>query len=244
MSDEQSPGGSRIYRYDRPPEDPAYVPTGGGETQEAVERHVEETLGGIEFVYHELASPLIHLDVLSVAPGGDRDFRTLVTSGMSERPMASAPEPDLRRAELCILLPADWPTDSESWKEQRHFWPIGLLKFLARFPHEYETWLWREHTLPHGDPPEPYADTTALCGAMLIPPIFLPDAFALLERAGDDDVHFFAVVPLHADEMDLKLRKGAGALYDAFDAVNLPHVIDPDRPSAAGAKRRKRFGLF
>ena len=243
MAEERSPGGSRIYRYDRPPEDPQYVPTGGGDTQEAVETHIE-TLGEIEFVYHELISPLVHLDVFSVGPSADRPFRTLVTCGMSEKPMTGAPEPELTRSELCLFLPEEWPVDSESWEDHRHFWPIELLKFLARFPHEYETWLWREHTLPNGDPPAPYDDSTALCGAMIVPPVVLPDAFAVLERPGEDDIHFFAVVPLHADEMTLKLRKGAGAVYDAFEAANTELVIDPDRPSAASAKRRKRFGLF
>ena len=29
------------------------------------------------------------------------------------------------------------------------FWPIQMLKFLARFPHEYKTWLGWGHTIPN-----------------------------------------------------------------------------------------------
>ena len=243
MNEERSPGGSRIHRHDAPPDDPKDVPT-GWDGQEEVERHVEGALGEIEFVFHELASPLVHLDVLSVGPARGRGFRTLVTSGMSARPMTDPPDPALRRAELCICLPRSWPTDSESWKEHRHYWPIELLKFLGRFPHGYRTWLWADHTIPNGDPPEPYDDTTELCGAMLIPPVHLPEQLAVLERPGEDDVHFLMVVPLHADEMAFKLEHGAPALYDAMAEARVEVMVDPRRPSVVGAKRRRRFGLF
>ena len=251
MSEEISPGGSRIHRHDAPadPGDALEISRGDAETIEAVSEHVERTLGEVESVYHELISPLVHLDVLSVGPAADRPFRTLVTCGMSERPMTDAPEADVSRAELCLWLPADWPTDDASWRESRHGWPVQLLKFLARLPHEFETWLWREHTVPNGDPPEPYDETTRLCGAMLIPPVVLPDAFAVLERPDADDVHFFGVVPLHADEMVLKLEQGADALYEAFEEADLDLVLDPARRSVVrgggeGRRRRRRFGLF
>jgi len=52
--------------------------------------------------------------------------------------------------------------------------------------------LWSGHTVPNGDPPEPYAPNTKLCGALIAPPV--------------------AVWPLHADEMELKLDKGLEAL--------------------------------
>ena len=40
----------------------------------------------------------------------------------------------LERAELVIALPPDWKLDGESMKEERRYWPIGLLKVLARLP--------------------------------------------------------------------------------------------------------------
>lgn len=69
------------------------------------------------------------------------------------------------------------------------------------------------------DPPGPYDADTALCGVIVVPPLRVPDEFRTL-TVGDREVHFLAVVPLHADEMDLKLEQGANAL------------LDPARPSA------------
>lgn len=244
MSEEVSAGGSRMFRHDPPAED-APLAEGDPAIIEAVGDHVEATLGPIDFVMHKDVSPHVHLDLFVVAPTKELPYRTIVTCGMSERPMPAAPAPELRFAELFACLPADWPVDEASARDERNWWPMRLLKTLARLPHEYETWLWREHTVPNGDPPEPFADTTEQCGAIVIPPILMPDDFAVMGRPDGGETHFFAVLPLHADELDLKLQGGAEALYDAFEAANVDLAIDPARPSAAGAKRRrKRFGLF
>ena len=40
----------------------------------------------------------------------------------------------LERAELAIALPADWKLDQESMKDEKWYWPIRLLKSLARLP--------------------------------------------------------------------------------------------------------------
>jgi len=40
--------------------------------------------------------------------------------------------------------------------------------------------------------------------------------------------------------MDLKLKRGAGALLDRFDASTIQDVIEPGRSNVA----KKRFGLF
>ena len=153
---------------------------------------------------------------------------TLVTSGMSEQPMRS-PEGD-RFAELMIVLPPTWPDAAR--------WPYTLLQDLARLPHAYETLLWSGHTVPNGDPPEPYAPNTKLCGALIALPVFPGlEGFKTLEL-GDRTIHFFAVYPLHADEMKLKLDKGLEALYDLLDDANLTEILDRDRPSVAPPRRR------
>ncbi len=78
----------------------------------AIADHIERHLGPVQGVYHELISDKVHLDVHVVAPSADFPFYTLVTSGMSDRPMTVPPEagPDdaPRFAELCILLPSTW----------------------------------------------------------------------------------------------------------------------------------------
>jgi hypothetical protein len=49
------------------------------------------------------------------------------------------------------------------------------------------------------------------------------------------------VIPIHANEMDLKLEKGSDELIDMFDRVEVSELLDPNRPSVA-LRRRRLFG--
>src|SRR5262249_53710239 len=139
-------------------------------------------------------------------------YHTLVTSGMSDLPM-SAPEgaEECRFAELLVSLPPDWPLTQAAFADERHYWPVRWLKMLARFPHEYDTWLWSGHSVPNGDPPEPFAPNTDLCCALLLTPVLVPDEFLTLPVADDRVIHFFGLVPLYAEEVEYKLKHGAEA---------------------------------
>ena len=53
----------------------------------------------------------------------------------------------LERAELVIALPADWKLNQESMQDERWYWPIRLLKALARLPIYNDTWLAWGHTM-------------------------------------------------------------------------------------------------
>lgn len=161
---------------------------------------------------------------------------------MSDRPMNAPPEyPEFRFSELMICLPPDWPMKQDDWKKEENYWPIRILKFLARFPFEYDTWLWALHTVPNGDPPEPFAANTKMSGAILLPPISIKEEFYQLKIDEGKTIHFHALVPLHADEMDLKPKKGADARMDAFDKQKISEILDPGRPSVAIKKRRWLF---
>jgi hypothetical protein len=167
----------------------------------------------------------------------------LVTSGLSDRPMnAPAGCEDCRYAELYLCLPASWPLANEDFKNERNYWPVRLLQTLGRFPHVFEAWLWLYHSLPNFDPPEPYADNTELCGAMLGPPISLPMDFAGLKVQEDQTIYFFSVLPLHKEEMAFKIKHGGEPLLARLfkDGV-IPDIVDSARPSMV---RGKRFGLF
>ena len=245
---ERTPAGDPVHRYGEGPipGDPE-ISVGDEELIDAVNAHVERIFPGVETsVFHEVVSPTVHLDVYVIPPNGVVDAWTLLTSGMAERPMSPPPEAikelgDVRYAELVTLLPPDWPLydgDRVSGRDE-HFWPIGWMKFLARFPHEYATWFWQGHTIPNGEEMEPFAGTPFV-GSMLHPPTLLPESFATFE-AGDRNVSVFAVWPLHKEEMDYKLKRGADAVIEKLAAAGASELVDPSRPSAV---RRKRFGLF
>ena len=243
MNDERSGAGDPIHRHEQAAEprwsasDPQLI--------EAIDAHITEHLGSPARVWHQIVSPHVHVDVHIVEPAESRPWYTLVTSGMSELPMA-APEgkEDCRFAELVIGLPPDWPLDDEaSFRKERWYWPLRLLQDLAALPHEFDTWLWLGHTVPNGDPPAPYARGTKLCGVMLVPPLLVPDGFDTL-RVGERQISFLAPLPLHADELQLKLDEGSDALVELLDQAELDEVVEADRPSVVGGGRRRRFGIF
>ncbi len=205
-------------------------------TIERITRHIEQYCGKVETVLHELVSDLVHIDVHWVKPTRERNYHTLVTSGMSDRPML-APEQvaECRYAELMLSLPPEWPV-GETYEvlpsqevNPRHYWPIYLLKMLARFPHKFNAWLWWGHTMPNGDPAEPYADNTQLCCALLLSPMRFPQEFGQLKIDDEKTIHFFSIVPLYKEEMDVKLEKGTEALFDGFDKHNVNELLDIKR---------------
>ena len=245
---ETSKSGQPVHRYEARTRD-FELAIGDMTLIEAVEKHIESHFGGETTVLHEIMSDLVHVDVHIVHPTDDRPYFTLITSGMSQRPMTQPTGVEgCQFAELMICLPPDWPgLDSElmtddpdhPWQKEKHYWPIGTLKFLARFPHEFDTWIWWGHTIPNGDPPEPFAENTNMVGVLLLEPVTMPESFHTL-RVGDRDVNFFAIVPLHEDEMQLKLDEGTEALLPYFNAAKMSELLDVGRPSAIPQERQKR----
>lgn len=234
---EYSESGAPIHRHEDKERD-FELALGDSDNIEQISDHIEAHVGPVNNVFHELISDLVHIDVHIVHPTAERPYYTLVTSGMSDRPMA-APEghEDKRFAELMICLPPDWPMTQEAWKQREDaYWPIYMLKFLARFPHEYQTWIWSTHTIPNGDPPEPFAANTQLCCTMLLPPVTIGEGFHELRINDEKTIHFLALVPITRDEMDLKLKRGAEALFDAFDRQNISEVLNPTRKSSIRKK--------
>lgn len=213
----------------------------GEECIEQISSHIEAHLGKVASVFHEIVSDTVHIDVHFVKPSEDFRFARLVTSGMSDLPMTIPEGVEAPRfTELLVTLPEDWRLDRDSFKEETWYWPVRLLKGLARLPHKYSTWLGFGHTVPNGDPPEPYAPSTQLCGAIILPSVTVPEEFHKLRIDERKEITFFAVVPLYGEEMNLKLRSGSGKLLDKFDSMKVTDIVDPLRRNVA----RKRFGIF
>jgi hypothetical protein len=196
----------------------------------AIERHLEEHIGKPAGVFHELISDQVHLDVHVIEPARGRDYYTLVTSGMSDRPMnAPAGAEAYRYAELLICLSRGWSMEHSTWEDERNYWPIRWLKILARLPHEYDTWLFTGHTVPHGDPPEPFAANTKLCCAMLAPPVLFGEEFRTLAVNEETTIHFLALLPLYREEVDFKLEEGFDALYERLEEAGVTELLNVRR---------------
>lgn len=227
-----------MYRHER------VAPPSGGVAQaddEAIATHLATVFGdGPAWVFHEIISDRVHIDVHILPATATRDYTVLCTSGMSALPMTMPDEmehaEDWQFGELCMVLPPDWPVTGDEASREENYWPIRLLKGLARLPHDYATFLGWGHTVPNGDPAKPYVEGSALCGALLVPPLWDVDDLFVLERPDEDPIHFFQVLPLTEDEMEFKLAHGVEALLVRMEEHD-PSVfgtLDPARTSLVG----------
>ena len=200
------------------------------EEMEAIEEHIQQYFGDFEHVFHELASPDIHVDICVVPPSEERDYCTLVTMGMGAHRMhvpEELAEYKLERAELAIALPKDWKLKQEDMKDERWYWPIRLLKSLARLPIASDTWLGWGHTM---DNQEPFAPDTELCAAILTGPQGTEDGSEFCTLPGGEEINFYQVIPLYRDELEYKLAHDADALLDKMEGISF--VVKPDRQDA------------
>lgn len=239
-SREYSESGTPILRYE-PREQPTEFAVGDDALIDAVSRHIELHIGAIEMVYHEIISDLVHIDILHVAPTPQRNHHTLITCGMSAKPMNVPQEViaagyDARRAELMLCLPPAWPMAHSEFENENNYWPIRWLKQLARLPHEYNSWLGMGHTIPNGEKADPFASNTKMGCWILLPPQTVPEDFATL-KLDDRLVNFYGAVALHKAEMERKLKKGSDSLFDALATQGVNELLRPDRESTVKKPR-------
>jgi hypothetical protein len=242
MEDSELHEDAKILRHRQPSGDDS-LSLGDGDLIEAVTGHFERHVATIDVVFHEIVSPYVHVDVHHIPPGAGRNHHVLFTTGMAERPMAVPEEAESYRfAELMVCLPADWPLTETAFKDEQAYWPVRWLKQLARFPHEYDTWLGWGHTVPNGDPAQPFAPNTGFCGMLLLPPVSLSSEAWRIPLQGEREVQLYSLTPLYAEEMDFKLRRGTEALMDRFEEAGVTDVVDVRRPNLVARRRFWPFG--
>jgi hypothetical protein len=209
--------------------------TGDSRLIHTLSEHVEKHIGPIGWVLHDLASDVVHLDILWVAPGPNRDFHTFVTCGMSERAMNPPKErAECRHAELLLRLPSTWKLGHRVLDKACYNWPLQELEHLARLPHVYEAWLWAHHTVANGDPPEPLPGATGFSGSVLVRVAWTRPSFDALPVEPGRSVNFFSVIPLYADELMFARDAGAEVLLERIERAGVTDLLDVGRASVAG----------
>lgn len=194
---------------------------------DVVENHIQEHFGDFPTVFHEIVSPDIHCDVYVISPTEENNFYTLCTVGMGAHIMSLPDDLDsaeFGRAELFITLPPEWKVGDD---ENQWFWPVGLIKGLARLPINNDTWLGWGHTI---DNQSNFADNTQLCGSILLNPVVYDKEASECVLPNGDKVNFYQVIPLYRDEMEYKIEHGADGLMDLFQKCNPDPVLDITRP--------------
>lgn len=233
--DKVTPGGSPIYRYEGQEDRPMQPPRDMGIYAGEVEQRFGELFPGRESrVLHEIVSDLVHIDVHVMWPTPEQDFFVLYTTGMSDLPMTpdrSIPEQDrrdLELAELFLFLPGDWPLSREGMPPEETYWPIRMLKFMARFPHQYHTWLGWGHTMPNGPEYAPLDDSVGFGG------VVFSGGDGPLGRLDTKDgrrLNLLHLIPAYKEEIEYKLKYGMNELMKLFQEKDVPIVLDPQRPN-------------
>ena len=227
---ETTPGGSEVLRHGevRRGEMTAAVTPWAGD----IERWMDAAFPGRRtHVWHELVSEFFHLDVCVMEPLPAEPYYVLYTSGMSALPMTLDNLPHggkkydyLRRAELLCYLPAGWPVAAAGTSadaDEAAYWPVRMLKTLARLPARCGTWLGAGHSVPNGDPMRPFKGAEGFAGAVL----YLPDEgngprrVLPVQCADGTQIMLYVAVPVYEGEMNYKLAAGADALEERLRAL-------------------------
>jgi len=186
--------------------------------------HVERHVGRIGHVIHPPGPEIVHVDILHVPASKQRRWHTLVTCGMSRRPMCPPKEAaDCRLAELFLRLPAEWPVCVPA-HDIRSGWPFLQLGHLARFPHLAETWLWEGHTVGAPDPKERIAPGVGFTAWILGPHLSLGHDGCTV-RFGRQTIRLFSALPIYPEELELAMMSGSEALFLFLEAAGVSDMI-------------------
>ena len=204
------------------------MPAGAASHLAAISNHADSILGKPRQHLHEIYSPDLHIDLIHYAPAVGRDFHYLLTSGMSDRPMTNGggviANPLM---ELILALPPGWDVSAEGFKKPATFQPVKLLKQLARYPHENETFFDKYHTVSIGD----QSLLMPMQAIMLMPPVLVPEFREPLSLPSGEHIRFMAIYLLHQDEVDLKIQGAIDRLFEKFHEKEVTEIYDLTRPS-------------
>ena len=232
-----SEGGSNVYNYSEKDRSDFVFPDRSCVYMDEICDHLEKYIGKVDSVFHELISEYVHIDVHWIKPTPETPYHVLFTTGMSDYPMylpEGLEDPnDYSHAELMVYLPESWPISDEAFKDDDNYWPVYFLKMIARFPHQYKTWMAEGHTIPNGPDAEPIANTNFGCILLMPPYLSAPQDFLKLQTKDGTIINFYSILPIYPEEMDLKLEEGVDELLNLFDEYEISEVIDIHRKNVA-----------
>ena len=135
---------------------------------EKLSEYIRQQYGEYEDVLHEIVSPDIHCDIVVVPPSEKQPYFKLVTVGAGAYKMQIPKElkSDVcDRAEYVIFLPKDWNLESDN---EEDFWPIRMLKTIARLTVNTDGWLCYSHTIQLTQDGRPVAENTGFNSCALL----------------------------------------------------------------------------
>jgi hypothetical protein len=94
---------------------------------------------------------------------------------------------------------------------------------MAQYPQQHDTWLGGPVTLvANEEPPQPLAPNTKFTTLLLL-------ADQSLVTDDGKKIWLYRMTPLYTEERQLEIDHGIPALLNAFDAHNIPMIVDMNR---------------
>lgn len=210
-----------------PPSDNEELLTEANAPSQSIIDHFTASLAQSEKIsLIEIVPSGIPIAIHAIPANEHHPFVTLFTTGMSEYPM-NVPEEaeEYSRAELYIQLPADWKY--REYEDPNWGWPQQWLRSMAQHPQQHDTWLGGPVALvANEDPPQPLAPNTQFTTLLLL-------ADQSLTNEAGEKIWIYRMTPLYTEERQLEIDQGIPALLNAFDAHDIPMIVDMNRKNAA-----------
>lgn len=190
--------------------------------------HIAKYFGPVKNTISEtIPGSRVSVNIHIIPPSMDKDFLTLITTGMSDQPMDYSNEEDVfKYAELLLKLPSNWLVEKDHIKDQNHYWPLGWLRKIAHIPHIYDGWLDEGVILPNGEPPQPFATNTKLSCFMVCKPQELGLETVLTNQG---KINIYTIVPIYEEERELAMVKGFEYLLMRLKDKGITDVLDIHR---------------
>ncbi|HAY13313.1 MAG TPA: suppressor of fused domain protein [Fimbriimonadaceae bacterium] len=200
---------------------------------DGISAHFAKHVGPVnEMVLHEIVSDALHIDLHVIPDVPGHDCAVVFTTGMSALPMPRV-DRDMQFAELFVVLPKAW-VEGNNLQTDEGYWPLGMLKTMARMPIYNKIPVYPGISIPNGDPAEEFPGTP-FTGVLLDHGDIFGKDFARAEIEGKP-INFYGLMPMRREEMDFKASQKQAHIYFAAlmqlgvtDREKL--LIDPQRPS-------------
>lgn len=196
-----------------------------------ISAYIEQQYGEFETVGHEVASPDIHCDIVIVPPTEEQPYYKLVTMGAGAYKM-NVPKGlsgVCDRAEYVLYLPKDWNLESD---KEEYWWPVRMLKTVARLPVRTNDWLYLGHTVNLTGDGSPVAENTKFNSCALFVSVGKDSQVVEPLKLGwfGKKVAFYQLYPLYQEELAYKLEHSFDDLIERIDDNDLfNHVVNIHR---------------
>ena len=196
-----------------------------------LESFIEKKDGKIENVIHEIVSPDIHLDILVIPPTGRRPYYKLITKGAGAYKQ-SVPKEYIGKvseyAEYCIYLPKNWSVSSDKPED---YWPIKMLKRIARLPISEESWLGPYHTISWDEEGNSFDQSTKLNSLILLNDNDKLSVQSVVKLKTGKAVAIYNLYPLYQEELDTIMQAGWNEFVNKIpdDDLRDYRIINPKR---------------